>query len=103
MLDSTFLSPRDVAREKTNRIFKYLITNDYTANPALEHLTMPVLSIHSTADFVIAYSLGLELYNRIPNPKKEFWTFNSVGHGDVFFVENLKYRAMFLKYIEGLP
>jgi len=103
VLDSTFLSPRAVAREKTNRLFQYLISNDYTANPELKHLTMPVLSIHSTEDFVIAYELGQDLYNKIQNPKKEFWTLDVRGHGDVFFVENLKYRAMFLKYIENLP
>lgn len=102
VLDSTFLSPRAVAREKTNRVFQYLISNDYTANPELKHLTMPVLSIHSTEDFVIAYSLGQDLYNKIPNPKKEFWTFHVKGHGDVFFVEDRKYRDLFLKYVEAL-
>lgn len=103
VLDSTFLSPREVARDKTNRLFKYLISNDYTANPALKHLVMPVLSIHSTQDFVIAYFLGQDLYNKIPNPKKDFWILNTKGHGDVFFIENLKYRKMFLDYVERLP
>ena len=103
VLDSTFLSPREVAREKTNRLLQYLISNAYTANPELKHLTMPVLSIHSTEDFVIAYSLGQSLFNKIPNPKKEFWSFQTRGHGDVFFVEQLKYRPMFIKYVEALP
>jgi len=102
VLDSTFLSPREVAREKTNRLFKYLISNSFTANPELKHLTMPVLSIHSTEDFVIAYFLGKDLFNKIPNPQKEFWTFNTRGHGDVFFVENQKYRDLFLNYVKAL-
>lgn len=103
VLDSTFLSPRDVAREKTNRLFKYLISNEYTADSELKALTMPVLSIHSTSDFVIAYLLGMDLFNKIPNSKKEFWTLSTRGHGDVFFVENMKYRELFLKYVESLP
>lgn len=103
VLDSTFLSPREVAREKTNRVFQYLISNDYTAAPKLLHLTMPVLSIHSTEDFVIAYKLGQDLYNKIPaSTKKEFWTFNARGHGDVFFVEDLKYRKQFLDFVNRL-
>lgn len=102
VLDSTFLSPRDVARDKTNRVLKYLISNSYTANPELKHLTMPVLSIHSTEDYVIAYFLGQDLFNKIPNPKKDFWTFHVRGHGDVFFVENQKYRSLFLNYVEAL-
>jgi pimeloyl-ACP methyl ester carboxylesterase len=102
VLDSTFLSPRIVARDKTNFILAKLISNDYTANPELKHLTMPVLSIHSTADFVISYKLGESLYQSIPNLKKELWTFSAKGHGDVFFVENEKYRKMFLEYVQGL-
>ncbi len=103
VLDSTFLSPREVAREKTNRVLQYLISNDYTADPKLSHLTMPVLSIHSTADFVIAYKLGQDLHNKIPAAtKKDFWTFDTRGHGDVFFVEEGKYRQQFVDYVNRL-
>jgi alpha-beta hydrolase superfamily lysophospholipase len=102
VLDSTFLSPREVAREKTNFILAKLISNDYTADPKLAHLTMPVLSIHSTGDFVVAYKLGEELYKRVPSAKKDFWTFHAKGHGDVFFVDNLVYRNAFLQYVDHL-
>ena len=102
VLDSTFLSPRDVARDKTNRLFKYIISNDYTASPELKHLVMPILSIHSTEDFVIAYYLGKDLFDKIPNTKKEFWTLEARGHGDVFFEENQRYREMFLDYVKNL-
>lgn len=103
VLDSTFLSPRDVAREKTNRLFKYLISNDFTAKPELSHLSMPVLSIHSTDDSVISYSLGEDLFNKIRSPKKDFWTLSIKGHGNIFFIQNLKYREMFIRYINKLP
>ena len=103
VLDSTFLSPQEVAREKTNWLLSKLITNNYTANPELKHITMPVLSIHSTEDFVIAYNLGQQLHQKIQHaPRKDFWTFKAVGHGDVFYVEDLKHRGMFLKYINDL-
>lgn len=104
VLDSTFLSPREVAREKTFWPLSLIITNSFTADPKLTHLTMPVLSIHSTEDFVIAYKLGQKLHERITtSPKKDFWTFNTRGHGDVFYVENKKYQQEFLKYIQALP
>ncbi|MBC7428921.1 MAG: alpha/beta fold hydrolase [Bacteriovorax sp.] len=103
VLDSTFLSPREVAREKTNRVLAMLFSNDYTADPKLAHLTMPVLSIHSTEDYVIAYKLGQDLHQKIPaTTKKDLWTFNARGHGDVFFVENQKYRHLFLDYVNHL-
>lgn len=104
VLDSTFLSPREVAREKTFWPLSNIISNSYTADPKLTHLTMPVLSIHSTEDFVIAYKLGQSLYEKITtSPKKDFWTFNVRGHGDIFYVENKKYQQEFLKYIQALP
>ena len=103
VFDSTFLSPREVAREKTNRLFQYLISNDATANPQLLHLTMPVLSIHSTQDYVIAYKLGQNLFQKIPaSTKKDFWSFDNKGHGDVFFVEEGKYRKQFIEFVNKL-
>lgn len=104
VLDSTFLSPREVAREKTFWPLSLIVSNSSTADPKLSHLTMPVLSIHSSEDFVIAYDLGQRLYKRITtSPKKDFWTFNVRGHGDVFYVENKKYQQEFLEYIQRLP
>lgn len=103
VLDSTFLSPREVAREKTNFVLATVITNSHTANPKLQHISMPVLSIHSTEDFVINYKLGQDLYQKIPlGTKKDFWTFHNKGHGDVFFVEDKKYRGLFLDYVKKL-
>jgi pimeloyl-ACP methyl ester carboxylesterase len=103
VLDSTFLTAREVAREKTNRVLAQLISNDYTADPKLAHITMPVLSIHSTADYVVNYQLGQDLYKRIPvSTKKDFWTFGDKGHGDIFFVQDKKYRQLFLNYVEKI-
>jgi pimeloyl-ACP methyl ester carboxylesterase len=100
VLDSTFLSPRMVARQKAFWPLSLIISNNYTAEPELKHLTMPILSIHCTQDPVIAYELGLKLFNSITNsPKKRIWSFETPGHGNVFFVENLKYRKEFVDYI----
>jgi pimeloyl-ACP methyl ester carboxylesterase len=103
VLDSTFLSPRMVAREKTFWPLSLIISNNYTADPKLAHLTMPVLSIHSTHDHVIAYDLGKDLFESIQtSPKKDMWSFDTPGHGNVFFVENLKYRQLFTQYLASL-
>lgn len=102
VLDSTFLSPREVAREKTNRLFEKLISNDFTAHPSLSHITMPVLSIHSKNDPVIAYKLGLDLFEKIQKAKsKNFWTLDTPGHGDVFFSDK-SYRDKFLNYVKNI-
>jgi pimeloyl-ACP methyl ester carboxylesterase len=102
VLDSTFLSPRDVAYEKYNGLVAKTISNAYTADPKLKHLNMPVLSIHSMADPVVPFKLGEKLQESLPAPKKEFWILKPAGHGDVYFIENERYRAKFIKYVESL-
>lgn len=101
VLDSTFLSPRLVARDKTNFLFSYLISNDFTADPKLSHITMPVVSIHSKQDSIISYKLGKELYEALPSPNKEFWTVEAPGHGNVYYVENLKFRKELLRVLDN--
>lgn len=104
VLDSTFLSPREVAREKTFFPLSLIITNSYTADPKLIHLTMPVLLIHSRLDHVIDYSLGQMLSSKIKNAKKkDFWTLENATHGDVFYVEERRYQKLFLDYVSQLP
>lgn len=103
VLDSTFLSPRLVARDKTNRVLQYLISNDYTANPKLEHLkAVPVLSIHSKSDNVVDYQLGLDVFNLLPGRKKDMWSVETPGHGNVYYVEKLKYQKLFIEYVNEL-
>lgn len=102
VLDSTFLSPRKVAREKTNSLFQYLISNEATADPKLPHIIMPVLGIHSFKDPIIPYKLGKELFDAVPSLNKEFWALETPGHGDVYFIENGRYREKFLKLLQQL-
>jgi fermentation-respiration switch protein FrsA (DUF1100 family) len=101
VLDSTFLSPRKVAREKTNRVLQFLISDEATADPKLSNIIMPVLGIHSFKDPVIPYQLGKELFDSVPSLKKEFWALETPGHGDVFFIEKNKYREKFLKVLDN--
>jgi predicted esterase len=90
-----------VARDIAFWPLSLVISNEFTAKPELNHLTMPILSIHSTKDPVINYQLGLELFGSITSsPKKEMWTFVAPGHGNVFFIENLKYRSKFIYFLK---
>jgi alpha-beta hydrolase superfamily lysophospholipase len=103
VLDSTFLSPQEVAREKTFFPLSLIITDGHTADPELKHITMPVLFMHSKKDHVIAYKLGEKLSEKInTSPKKVFWTFDDEGHGNVFFVQEKKYQKMFLDFVNEL-
>lgn len=103
VLDSTFLSVREVARDKTFWPLSLLITDSYTANRTLSHITMPVISIHAKYDPVINYNLGVDLYNHLHFARsKEFWTIEGKGHGDVFYDKSRDYRQEFSNILKSL-
>lgn len=103
VLDSSFRSPREVARDKTFWPLSLIIPESYTASPELTFVTMPVLSIHSKKDPVISYKLGEKLYLDLKNSKhKEMWTLTEEGHGDVFFQKTQDYRKAFIDLINKL-
>lgn len=99
VLDSTFLNPQDVARNKVG-FLGYLVSSEYTANKNLAHIAMPTLVIHAKDDPVINVKFGEELYNQIPAKEKKFWLIDHGFHGDIFFVENGKYRQDFLNLLK---
>lgn len=102
VLDSTFRSPQDVAREKTNGMLWWLISSAFTAEKKLSHLTMPLLVIHAPNDPIINYKFGVELFNQAPSTKKTFWRIDDGYHGNVFFIKNGIYREQFLNHIKNL-
>ncbi len=101
VLDSTFRSPQEVARKKTHGTLWWLISSEYTADPKLSHITMPLLVIHATKDPVIPFELGLDLYNKAPSKNKTFWKLDEPDafHGNVFFINKGKYREKFLELL----
>jgi fermentation-respiration switch protein FrsA (DUF1100 family) len=98
VLDSTFRNPQEVARFLVGPL-GFLMTGEYVANNDLVHITMPVLIIHNEKDPVINIRFGEELYQKIPSKNKVFWKLKSGHHGDVFFIENGKYRQEFVKLL----
>jgi len=99
VLDSSFRDPQEIAKLKTNWLLSRLISAEYTADKNLKFITMPTLVIHSKNDPVIPYGCGKELFDVIPAKNKWFWTLESKGHGDVFFIDKSKYRQDFLKLL----
>lgn len=102
VLDSTFISPMEVAAQKTHGLLWWLISSEYTANPKLTHLTMPLLVIHATRDPVISFKFGLEIFKQAPSTKKVFWQLDEPDaiHGNVFFVNKGAYREKFLNLLQ---
>ena len=99
VLDSTFKNPQEVARSKVGPI-GFIISGEYSPKKDLSMVTMPALVIHSKVDPVVKYRFGEEIFQLIPSKNKKMWSIENGFHGDIFFVENGKYRQEFLNILK---
>lgn len=113
VLDSTFYSYQDMVFNKmtsmwTTFLFSplaYVLFSDkYAADKVFGSLPdIPVLVIHGTADNVVEYKTGKELFEKIPFPRKIMWQIDGGVHTDVFFEHERKYRKKFIDLIRSAP
>jgi len=61
-----------------------------------------VLVMHGDQDFVVEKQFGLEIFERLQTPKKEFWLIEGGGHIDAFFLPGGNYRQKLLETISEL-
>jgi alpha-beta hydrolase superfamily lysophospholipase len=99
VLDSTFKNAQEVARNKVGPL-GFIISGEFSPEKNLSMVTMPALVIHSKIDPVVNYKFGEEIFNLIPTKNKKFWGIENGFHGDIFFVDNGKYRQEFLDLIK---
>lgn len=64
-------------------------------------LEVPILVIHGDRDEIVPYSLGVELYQGLANPK-QFQTVRGARHNDIHLVEPSAYWNQVLAFIGGL-
>lgn len=109
VLDSTFLSYQNIAWRKLfdsclfsiiSPLAYILVNDDYAPNDILNKLPETnYLVMHAPKDPIVPYDLGLKVFKKLKTSKKEFWEVKEGFHTDAFFVENYKYRKMFLEYL----
>ena len=68
----------------------WMISAELNTRGNVENLKMPKLFIHGTADNLIPYTLGRELYKSAADPK-EFYSIVGAGHNNTFQVGGTKY------------
>lgn len=112
VLDSTFMSYKDVAFNKMTSILlawpfsplAYLLFSDeYAASKVLNDIpAIPTLVIHGTDDNVIEFKNGYKIFAEIKTPIKWFWKIDGGAHIDVFFNHDKIYRDKFIKLLDSL-
>lgn len=109
VLEGAFLSYQEIAREKMSEIWltwplqhlAYVLFSDtFAAEASVRKVSpIPLLIIHGSADPVIPFRFGEEIYRRAAEPKT-FWPIPGGGHIDAMLRDNGKHRAKLLEYLQ---
>ena len=108
VLDSTFSSYRDIARDKLGGFFltwplqyplSWLISDAVRPDEAIEKVQVPLLFVHNPADPVVPYSLGRVLFDKAHEPKR-FIDVTIQGHTRAFATPESPYRQELLKFFD---
>lgn len=98
ILDSTFTTSADMARNLMPFIPPFLIYSSMNSYKRIADVAYPKLFIHSRDDSMIPYRLGVKLYNKAKEPK-EFLEIKG-DHNDGFFTSEIKYVDGVKKFLE---
>ncbi len=99
ILESSFTNAKDMA----GRMFPILpvgwfLSSELDALSAVAHLSVPKLFLHGTADTIIPYTLGRELYQGAAEPK-EFYDITGAGHNNTIRVGGSDYFDKIKEFI----
>jgi len=104
ILESTFTSLRDLSQEVYRFLPSGAAPDVYRSIDLIRHVKSPVLVIHGIEDEIVPFSMGKQLFDAAPHPKRLF-AVPRAQHNDVYAVA----RGEYLKEIEeflaavGLP
>lgn len=107
VLESTFASYRDLARNKLSNFFltwplqyplSFLVTDEYSPLTLASSINFPVLMIHGDSDNVVPISEGEALFAAFDVSDKKFWRLTGAPHTAAFFPGS-SYRRKFLSYL----
>ena len=111
VLDSTFISYESAGRSILAQswvtwLFQplaYVLLSDSWApgGRVSEVSPTPILVMHGDKDRTVNYSLGVDLYDHIGEPK-EFWKIGDGQHTDAFWAHKGIYRTKFLEKLDQI-
>ena len=102
ILESTFVDKAAVVR--TNpvlRVLNVLSSYRFPTAEMLKGFDKPVLVMHGTADRIIPFALGQDLFARLPRPK-QFAPIEGADHNDLFDISRAGYWQPVLDFIGRL-
>ncbi len=109
ILDSTFASYYDLAREKLldapvlyplYPLLPFLIPDQYDSRPLLKEIKIPTLVIHGDSDPIIPEHHARDIYDNL-RTRKWLWIIPKSRHIDGFFVNGGELKQRFISFLEG--
>ncbi|WP_165931713.1 alpha/beta hydrolase [Pseudobacteriovorax antillogorgiicola] len=111
VLESTFASYRDMARDKLASFFltwpfqyplSLLVNDDWAAIHTIHEIEVPTLVIHGESDPVVPFKFGQEIFDRLTMAEKEIWPMPEAGHTEAF-VPDSPVRSRLIDYLSQWP
>jgi fermentation-respiration switch protein FrsA (DUF1100 family) len=98
-IDSAFYSYRSVAKDKApGFLVDVFIGDDYSPGPVIAKISpIPLLIMHGTADAVVPYTHGKNLFAAAKEPKS-LWTIDGAGHTEAIGRFGATYRPKLVEF-----
>ncbi|MDA9982310.1 alpha/beta hydrolase [Gammaproteobacteria bacterium] len=101
ILESTFTSLTDLAHHHYPLLpVGFISKYKYDSLALVRNITSPVLLLHSRADTIVPFELGIELFDALPG-EKSFLEMQG-GHNDGFYTSGQKYTIALKAFLESL-
>ena len=101
VLQSTFTSVRDMAREHYAFIPRPLVPDLYPSRDLIRGLEAPLLAIHGERDEIVPPAHGRALYEAAPEPK-QLELLPGVGHNDLISLAGPAYARTIAEWAKDL-
>ena len=98
IIQSSFTSVADMAKETMPFIPSFLIRTKMNSIEKISQILCPKLFIHSPADEVVPFKLGQQLFAAASEPK-QFYEVPKAGHNDAYIVDGTTYFNTFKTFI----
>ena len=102
VLQSTFTSVRDMAREHYSLLPTALVPDAYASKERIARLSAPLLVVHGERDEVVPVEHGRALFEAAPEPK-ELELIPDVGHNDFIPVAGRQFAQAVANWARALP
>ena len=113
VMDSTFMSYRDVAQEMLahhwltwifSPLARILVSDKYATEDSVKHLATRLLVIHDKHDPLVDFENGQKIFDLAPGTpnKKELWSLDEGRHIGAFALDAMGNRKRFLTLLDSI-